>query len=48
VYDGSALTVTLDTIVNSLLSGTTYRFKLQATNLYGDSDFSEETRAALG
>jgi len=33
---------------HGLTSGTTYRFKISATNLYGDSEFSEETRAALG
>ena len=41
--------VTVDTVLYpALVVGNTYRFKVQATNSYGDSDYSEETRAALG
>ena len=50
VYEGLSLTVTLSTsnLSLGLVAGTTYRFTLQAVNIYGSSDFSEETRVALG
>jgi len=47
IYSGTALSVTLTT-ADGLVTGTTYRFILQAVNAFGDSDASEETRVALG
>ncbi len=47
IYSGSALTATLYPS-DGLTVGVTYRFILTATNEYGASDYSEETRVALG
>jgi hypothetical protein len=48
VYSGTALSYTIATSGGLVTTGTTYRFKIQAVNAYGDSDYSEETRVALG
>jgi len=45
-YDGTSATYTVTTGGESIVSGTSYRFKTVATNDIGDSEFSSETRYA--
>jgi Fibronectin type III domain len=47
-YSGSSLSVVLDATTVGLATGTLYRFKVQAVNEFGDSDFSEDVKASLG
>ena len=47
IYSGSDLSVNLDT-TDGLVASTVYRFVLVASNSFGDSEQSEELRAALG
>lgn len=47
-YTGSSTSVTLNAADIGLLSSTIYRFKVQATNEFGDSDYSEDLKASLG
>jgi hypothetical protein len=48
IFSGMAYTYTVDAQNDGLLTGTTYRYVLQATNVFGDSPLSEEIRVALG
>jgi hypothetical protein len=47
VFSGNAFTHTVST-VDGLTTGVTYRYVLVASNMFGDSQFSSETRIALG
>lgn len=47
-YTGSSLSVVLNAATVGLATSTIYRFKVQAVNEFGDSDFSEDIKASLG
>jgi hypothetical protein len=46
-YDGSSRQHTLTVAVDLLTAGTIYKFKLRSSNVFGDSDYSEEIDAAI-
>jgi len=46
-YDGSSMSHTLNTVDDPIVSYTSYRFRIKAVNLYGDSEYSEELPAAI-
>jgi hypothetical protein len=48
VYQGASLAVVLNGTASGLSVGEIYRFRVQAVNEFGDSDFSENIRASLG
>jgi len=48
IYSGQSSTYTVNTITDNLTTGVTYRFVLVASNMFGDSEMSEEIRIAIG
>ena len=46
-YDGSSMTHTITTVSGEITSYTKYRFRFQAVNSYGNSDYSEELQAVI-
>lgn len=48
VYSGSSMDVTLQAATAGLSLNTLYRFRVQAVNEFGDSDFSEDLKSSLG
>ena len=48
IYEGVAPLYTVTVSKDNVVTGTNYRFTIVATNVFGDSPMSEETRIALG
>jgi hypothetical protein len=48
IYEGLGPQYTVTVSKDSVITGTNYRYTLVATNVFGDSPMSEETRIALG
>ena len=46
-YDGSSMSHTIKTSSGEIASYIKYRFRFQAINSYGTSDFSEELQAVI-
>ena len=48
IYSGLALEVDIDSVTAGLSTGVIYRFRVQAVNQFGSSDYSQDTLASLG